>query len=48
MYGAMWARFVYGGESCDANGPRNVKTKPCETKAGPHLSLLLVLPFLGF
>ena len=25
LYGAMRLRFGYGFESCDANGPRNVK-----------------------
>ena len=34
IYRAMRLRFVFRFESCNANGPRNVKKpKPCETKA---------------
>ena len=45
LYLAMRLRFGYGFESCDANGPRNVKnTNPAKHRAVffPHFSLFLV------
>ena len=45
LYRAMWLRFGYGFESCDANGPRNVKNTNLAKHRPvflPHFSLLVV------
>ena len=42
MYRMMRLRFGYGFESCDANGPQNVKNlRPCEKELKPVFSTLL-------
>ena len=45
LYRAMRLRFEYGFESCDANGPRNVKSTNIAKHRPfyfPHFSLLVV------